>query len=88
VPYCKSDVKLDVFLLFNTRLVKGIVSRGGVSTETIAAQFRPKQPAVYVLHLESHAQKIYDATNGGSVYVIWLVLEFSHLLSSAIKCIG
>jgi hypothetical protein len=28
--------------------VKGIVSRDGVSTETIGVKFRPKQPTAYV----------------------------------------
>jgi hypothetical protein len=43
---------------------------------------------VSVLHLESHASKIYDVTNRGTVDVKWRVLEFGQLLSSAVKCRG
>jgi hypothetical protein len=43
---------------------------------------------VSVLHLESRASTIYDATNKGTVDVKWRVLEFAHLLSSAGKSRG
>jgi hypothetical protein len=43
---------------------------------------------VSVLHRESRASKIYDVTIRGTVDVKWRVLEFAHLLSSAVKCRG
>jgi hypothetical protein len=45
-------------------------------------------PPRIVLHLESRASKIYDVTNRGTVYVKWRILEFAHLVSSAVKCRG
>jgi hypothetical protein len=40
------------------------------------------------LHLESRAEKIYDATNRGTVDVKWRVLVFGHLPSSVVKSRG
>jgi hypothetical protein len=66
---------------------KEIVSRDGVTTETIGVKFRPKHSIrrVCILHLESRSSKIYDATNRRPVHVKWQVLKFSRLLSSAFK---
>jgi hypothetical protein len=77
------------FFLFS---FEGIISEDGVLTGTIGAQFMPKQSAAYLtrsdLHLESRESNIYDATNScrGNVDVKWRELDFSHLLSSALKC--
>jgi hypothetical protein len=64
-----------------------IVSRDGVSTETIGLKCRPKQSvSLYcILHLESCASKIFYATNRRPVDVKWRVLELSCLLSSTLK---
>jgi hypothetical protein len=40
------------------------------------------------LHLEIRTSKMYDLPNRGTVDVKWRVLEFGHLLSSAVKCRG
>jgi hypothetical protein len=76
-------------------LLKGIVSRDGLSTETIGVycSLSLNNPylsylSVSVLHLGSRTSKIYDVTNRGTVDVKWRVLEYFHLLSSAVKCHG
>jgi hypothetical protein len=38
-------------ILSLSKLLKGIVSRDGVSTETICVQFRPKQPTAFRSHI-------------------------------------
>jgi hypothetical protein len=42
---------------------------------------------VSVLHMKSCASKRNDASNRGSLDVKWWELDFTHLLSSALKCI-
>jgi hypothetical protein len=75
----------------STKNFKGLVSQDGASTEIIGVvPFRPKQFTVSLSHtpIESRASKVYDATNIETVDVRWWVLEFTHVLSSALKYCG
>jgi hypothetical protein len=57
VPYLKKTPMVKKYLL-KTILLKGIVSQDGVLTETIRAQFRPKQSAAYLSPRKSHVKNL------------------------------
>jgi hypothetical protein len=70
-------------------LFKGIVSRNMYQLRPLVFNLglnnQPRR--YYILFSKSHAAKRYDASNRGTLDVKWQELEFSLLLSSALKCV-
>jgi hypothetical protein len=75
-------------LLAIGKLFKGIVSRDGVSTETIVVQFRHKQNAAYMSYTWKGASKIYDAINRATIDLKWWVLDLTLIWQTALKYRG
>jgi hypothetical protein len=71
-------------------IIKGIGSREGMVTVTTGVHCDSLGQKIRLesdLHLESRVSKMYDATNRGTFDVKWRELDFTHLLSSSLKCV-